>query len=111
MLDFTAPRISQSEINICSALTRTKILDELIVPFLVTAQHRTAGGQRIYGATATPNDEKWERVQRLNPVKGWLVNEHISISLLDVVSIVIMPCASVIVDLSLKNKKKQQLLK
>lgn len=86
MLEFTAPRISQSEINICSALTRTKILDELIVPFLVTAQHRTAGGLRTYGAMATPNDEKWESVQRLNLVKGWLVNEHISISFLDVVS-------------------------
>lgn len=86
MLEFTAPRISQSEINICSALTRTKILDELIVPFLVTALHRTAGGLRTYGATATPNDEKWESVQRLNLVKGWLVNEHISISFLDVVS-------------------------
>lgn len=74
VLEFRAPRISQSEINICSALTRTKILHELIVPFLVTAQHRTAGGLRIYGAMATPIDEKWERVQRLNQVKGWLTN-------------------------------------
>lgn len=45
VLEFRAPRISQAEINICSALTRTKILHELIVTFIVAAQNsRRAAG-------------------------------------------------------------------
>lgn len=35
VLEFRAPRNSQAEINICSALTRTTILHELMIPFLL----------------------------------------------------------------------------
>lgn len=70
VLEFRAPRISQSDINICSALTRTKILHELMVPFLVTANYRAAGGLLTDGAMVTPNDKNGNKGAKAASRKG-----------------------------------------